>query len=913
MVAAFETSLQINRDQATIHLETLGYKQDDAVFVRYIHPVTKESIKAQKLDFAQANNHQAQGRDVYFVVNGGGDSDEQVTECRAIFYEHDHLDKELQLYLWEQLGLPQPTIQIDTGGKSIHSYWVLNEPIPPEPWKQLQSDLLEFSDGDRTIKNPSRILRLAGSCYMKGDNPGTTAAEIITNSGVRYTYEELRAIIPPKTQLTFETRQVATIDSGDNIPLYQCLTKDDRALIDGGVGEGSRNSSGAKLARNLLGTSARLNYLGHRYDGDPRQLFDDYCNRCSPALDAKEADSIWRSAEKDNPTATLTDDALENCVKAWQRNQVKATGKSFGSKNLQRTTQSTTHAKNKSSDPDERLRLDLLALLKETDPIKKIRLRAEICSYYRLSKSEVDEMLRHLKKRTSTQETKVYTLDQLFALESEGLQWLIPELLPKGETIILAGSPKAGKTLLAIDAAFAIATGESSFLGEATPRGKVLLVSCDESLNSTKNKLLKRGFRECDRDYIKVLPQWSIDDIDLLEAQLEDFRPDVVIIDSLRRITHGSPISENSAEFADNIYTLKETISRYGASGILIHHANKDREAMGVGKLRGSSAIAGAVWGTWQLDHIPQPDPNNKNKLIIDPKDPRRILSVFARDTEGQSLNIEFNPEDNSWRRLDEEVQAEQQTVRERIISVLIKNSHCPGLSGKQIIELLSMATEEGRGIYTELNRMANKRLINCKPASGDKRVNLYSLSITQQPLLNKGDSPPPIPCVPIVEYLDESLTVQGLDNTQQDTQQLLNNYSTTVEVNTPVEYLEPSNGKGFSDTQQPTQKKGGEGVPSVVESSQYTLQSIQDTASNEEAIATTTSAISATTPITPPAPSHNFAVGDVVQVLDRSKLKGKRFVVSTVDGNDLWLREQKQGFTPPSGPYYPHQLRKLK
>ncbi|AUT04581.1 hypothetical protein CLI64_29515 (plasmid) [Nostoc sp. CENA543] len=107
----------------------------------------------------------------------------------------------------------------------------------------------------------------------------------------------------------------------DDIPLYQCLTKDDRDLIDHGVGEGSRDDNGAKLARNLIGTAARLNHLGYRFEGDARQLFDDYCARCSPPLSARDADRIWKSAEKSNPSATLTDDALNNCIKAWQRHQ----------------------------------------------------------------------------------------------------------------------------------------------------------------------------------------------------------------------------------------------------------------------------------------------------------------------------------------------------------------------------------------------------------------------------------------------------------------------------------------------------------------------------------------------------------------------------------------------------------------
>jgi RecA-family ATPase len=268
---------------------------------------------------------------------------------------------------------------------------------------------------------------------------------------------------------------------------------------------------------------------------------------------------------------------------------------------------------------------------------------------YQMSSSLIEKAMSAMKQRTQTPEAKALDLDELFDLESEGLSWVIPGLLPEGETIVLAGAPKAGKTLLAIDAAYSVVTGESYFLGEAVKRGKVLLISTDESANSTKAKLINRGFRRGDKDSIKVLPTWDISQMGALEALLEDFRPNLVIIDSLRRINKGSEISENSAEFADAIYTLKETLERYGASGILIHHTNKDREALGVHRLRGSSAIAGAVWGTWQLDQIPKPDPNNKKKFIIDPKDPTRTLSVFARDIEGQQLMVELNPENSSW------------------------------------------------------------------------------------------------------------------------------------------------------------------------------------------------------------------------------------------------------------------------
>jgi hypothetical protein len=80
---------------------------------------------------------------------------------------------------------------------------------------------------------------------------------------------------------------------------------------------------GAKLARNLIGTAQRLDYLGIHYSSDPYQLFLDYCARCpnGNGWNEREWEAIWKSAQLNNPTASLTDEALSNCAIAWQNKQ----------------------------------------------------------------------------------------------------------------------------------------------------------------------------------------------------------------------------------------------------------------------------------------------------------------------------------------------------------------------------------------------------------------------------------------------------------------------------------------------------------------------------------------------------------------------------------------------------------------
>ncbi len=415
----------------------------------------------------------------------------------------------------------------------------------------------------------------------------------------------------------------------------------------------------------------------------------------------------------------------------------------------------------------DRFKLELLALLQMEDAIERERLIAQLAPKYSMSAGRIEKALGLMRQRAQTPETKVLDLDELFDLEIEALDWLVPGILPARETIVLAGAPKSGKTLASIDLAFCIATGEDAFLGEAVKQGKVLLVSTDESPTSTRNKLLNRGFRKQDKDRIKIMPNWDISQMAQLEKILEEFKPDLTIIDSLRRINKGSEISENSAEFADNIYSLKETLSRYGSAGVLVHHTNKNREALGVDRLRGSSAIAGAVWGVWQLDQIPKPDPNNKKRMIVDPKDPKRVLSVFARDAEGQQLTIELNLENSSWRNLgsgeSEEEAANKVTIRDRILNILAANPS--PMTGKAIIEALDGAEVAPNSVYNELSSMERKRLINSKPAPGDKRYKVFSLPKAKNHL---PPLPPPLSVSNMTNFA-ETLTEREIEDSHVD------------------------------------------------------------------------------------------------------------------------------------------------
>lgn len=142
---------------------------------------------------------QAEGRGVYVVINDGGDTNADITACRAFFAEWDDRPRDWQLTAWQELKLPEPTFQINTGGKSIHSYWVLTDPITPAHWELVQARLLEYCDADRSIKNASRVMRLPGSYYAMADGSLGDPCQMVTSAGHRYTVSDIEAVLPSET------------------------------------------------------------------------------------------------------------------------------------------------------------------------------------------------------------------------------------------------------------------------------------------------------------------------------------------------------------------------------------------------------------------------------------------------------------------------------------------------------------------------------------------------------------------------------------------------------------------------------------------------------------------------------------------------------------------------------------------
>lgn len=203
-------SKQFDRDEARAFIRALR-KPAAAIRLRAFYHSdnpAKQNDKGRKggPEPALIEQWQAEGRGVYVVINDGGDKDADITTCRAIFCEWDDRPVEWQVTAWQELNLPEPSLQVATGGKSIHNYWILDTPIAPDQWLPLQARLLDYTEADQTTRNLARVLRLPGTFYADGNGALTDKVTVIHNSEKYYTYEELDSIIPTE-ELQLEQQQ----------------------------------------------------------------------------------------------------------------------------------------------------------------------------------------------------------------------------------------------------------------------------------------------------------------------------------------------------------------------------------------------------------------------------------------------------------------------------------------------------------------------------------------------------------------------------------------------------------------------------------------------------------------------------------------------------------------------------------
>ena len=235
---------------------------------------------------------------------------------------------------------------------------------------------------------------------------------------------------------------------------------------------------------------------------------------------------------------------------------------------------------------------------------------------------------------------ELFTLDgnTLMARDFPPLQFAVEKILPHG-LFILAGSPKVGKSWLALDLCQAVATG-GKLWDYSAMSGDVLYLALEDNFNRLQNRLKKVGVDgENAANLHMAVTSHGIHDG--LIAQIHDFVgrfPDtnLVVIDTLEHIRNGASDKSMYAYDYNDMNRLREITSKHKLTLLLVHHTRKASDPDPLNTISGSTGLVGAVDGVFVLDKASRIENVGR-------------LTIANRDTEGFCFELRLDKNTCRW------------------------------------------------------------------------------------------------------------------------------------------------------------------------------------------------------------------------------------------------------------------------
>ncbi len=197
----------------------------------------------------------------------------------------------------------------------------------------------------------------------------------------------------------------------------------------------------------------------------------------------------------------------------------------------------------------------------------------------------------------------VKTNDELLDTAEDYVEWLVPDLITQEEMFMLAASPRAGKSLLAMTLALSVSSGQK-FLDRPVNQGPVIYCKYEDSDTKIKQREQAQGWSRGLPVYW-VDRKFKLNEPDKLRALVEDVEPRLVIVDTLSRARMDA-MGEGSPEIGQIIEPLQDISQDFGVATVLVHHTKKltvdNLDQVDIfDQIRGSSALRATCRGTMLL------------------------------------------------------------------------------------------------------------------------------------------------------------------------------------------------------------------------------------------------------------------------------------------------------------------------
>lgn len=147
----------------------------------------------------------------------GNITDADITGATALFVDLDRPEKREgdNLALLEEAEVPPSLIVQSSYPNKVHGYWLVADLGDMDLWERLQVQLIAKFGGDRSCRNPSRIMRIPGFWHTKGEPIRT---RILQASGQVYTVAEILEFFELDPDYELYTEVPRGADADDWVP-----------------------------------------------------------------------------------------------------------------------------------------------------------------------------------------------------------------------------------------------------------------------------------------------------------------------------------------------------------------------------------------------------------------------------------------------------------------------------------------------------------------------------------------------------------------------------------------------------------------------------------------------------------------------------------------------------------------------
>jgi len=259
-------------------------------------------------------------------------------------------------------------------------------------------------------------------------------------------------------------------------------------------------------------------------------------------------------------------------------------------------------------------------------------------------------------------------------------RWAVSGILPEGLNL-LAGKPKKGKSILALNLGVSISLGGLALGQIPVEKGAVVYLALEDTERRLQGRLGHMlRYSEETPAALHLFTKWPRVDaggLDLLEAKIQEIQDvRLVIIDTLQKFR--KPMRSNGNLYQEDYETvaqIKDVADRLGVCILLIHHLRKAQADDPFDTLSGSLGLTGGVDGT----------------LVMENSKGNTILHVTGRDVEEAEYAIELDRQMLAWRLLGERSEVKTTSEQQLVYNTIKEASEA--LSPKEIADISGVKT----------------------------------------------------------------------------------------------------------------------------------------------------------------------------------------------------------------------------